>query len=169
MDAMENILTRRSVRKFTSEKITPDEVTQLLRAAMQAPSANNGQPWHFIVVDKRELLDEIPKFHPHAKMLFEAHLAIIVCAFVPKDKLYGLWVQDCSAATLNILLAAHSMGLGGVWMGVHPREDRVNGIIAMFDLPEEIKPFSIIALGHPAEIPPQVDRFSLEKVHFNSW
>lgn len=169
MDAMENLLTRRSIRKFTPEKVSREDIHTLLRAGMQAPSANNGQPWQFIVIDERSLLDKITEFHPHSKMMLEAQTAIIVCAIVPRDKLYGLWVQDCSAATQNILLAAHSMGLGAVWLGVHPREERVNGVVAMFDLAEEVKPFSIIALGRPAEFPEPVDRYKEEKIHFNCW
>jgi len=169
MDAMKAILTRRSVRRFRDIEISFEDQKLLLAAGMQAPSANNEQPWHFIVIDERELIDKITEFHPHAKMLLEARLAIIVCAYVNKEKKWDMWVQDCSAATQNILLAAHIAGLGAVWLGVHPREERINGVKNMFDLPEEIKPFSIIAIGHPAEEPEPVDRFTEAKVHINKW
>ncbi len=169
MEALENLLTRRSVRSFTNEEIPPETITNLLKAAMQAPSSNNGQPWHFVVVDKREILDKISTFHPHSKMTLQAPAAIFVCAYVPQGKLYEMWIQDCAAASENILLAAHSLGLGGVWLGVHPREERVNGVVELLGLPEDIKPFSIIVLGYPAEAPRSVDRFNAEKVHYNGW
>ena len=169
MDAIRAIMTRRSVRKFREGDISSEDQKFMLAAGMQAPSANNEQPWHFIVLDKRELIDKISEFHPHAKMCLEAHLAIIVCASVSKEKKWDMWVQDCSAATQNILLAAHIKGLGAVWLGVHPREERISGVRTLFDLPEEIKPFSIIAIGHPAEVPEPVDRFNPEKIHTNGW
>ncbi|MCJ7695463.1 MAG: nitroreductase family protein [Anaerolineaceae bacterium] len=169
MDAIKALMTRRSVRKFRDIEISSENIKLLLAAGMQAPSANNEQPWHFIVIDKRDLMNRITEFHPHAKMLLEARLAIIVCAFVSQEKKWDMWVQDCSAATQNILLAAHITGLGAVWLGVHPRQERINGVKDMFDLPEEIKPFSIIAIGHPAEVVEPVDRFNQEKVHMNKW
>ncbi len=169
MNAIETILTRRSIRKFLDRKVSVEDVQTLLRAGMFAPSANNEQPWRFVVIDERDLLDKIPEFHPWSKMLLEAPLAILVCAFVPVGKKFDMWVQDCSAATQNILLAAHHLGLGGVWLAVHPREERITGARALCGLPDEIYPFSIIALGYPAEHPQAVDRFDPDKVHYNHW
>lgn len=169
MELMEGLLTRRSIRKYQDTKVPAEYVDALLRAAMHAPSANNSQPWRFVVVDQRELLDKIPEFHPWSKMLLQAPLAIVVCALVPEGKKFEMWVQDCAAATQNILLAALDLGLGGVWLGVHPREERVNGIRQLLRLPADIFPFSIIALGYPAETPTPVDRFDPLKVHYNHW
>ncbi len=169
MDALKAIFTRRSVREFTDKSVSGDEITTMLRAGMQAPSANNEQPWHFIVVHDRELLDSITEFHPHAKMLNEAQLAIIVCSQVDPEKKWEMWVQDCSAATQNILLAAHALNLGAVWLGVHPREERINGVKQLFNLPEDTHPFSIIAIGHPRVLPEPVDRFDESCIHVNKW
>ncbi len=169
MDALEALNTRRSVRNFSDKVVSYEEIKILLSAGMQAPSANNEQPWRFIVVDKRELLNRIPDFHPWSRMMTVAMLAIIVCAFVPEGKKFDMWVQDCAAASENILLAAHAIGMGGVWLGVHPREERISGTRRLFGLPNEIHPFSILALGYPAELPSQVDRFDPRKIHYNSW
>ena len=110
MDALEAIYTRRSVRSFTQEAISDDDLQDLLKAGMQAPSARNEQPWHFIVIDDPEKLHAIPEFHAHAKMLFEAPLAILVCSDRKLESKRAAWLQDCSAATENILLAAHAKG-----------------------------------------------------------
>ena len=169
MEAMQAMLTRRSVRNFINQPVSPEDIEKMLRAGMQAPSASNRQPWRFVVVDQRDLLDNIPLFHPWSKMLLEATLAIVVCAEVPPDHKYEMWVQDCAACSQNILLAAHALGLGGVWLGVHPREEHINGVRDLFDLPENIKPFSILALGHPVKLPEPVDRFDPTKIHSNKW
>ena len=123
----------------------------------------------FVVINERELLDRIPTFHPWSKMCFQAPLAIVVCAYVPAGKKFDLWVQDCSAATQNILLTAHAIGLGGVWLGVHPREERIAGVRDLLGLPEEVHPVSIVVLGYPNEQPETPERFDLAKVHFNQW
>ncbi len=112
METIEAIMTRRSVRKYTSQEVSEEQVEQLLRAGMQAPSANNGQPWHFVVIRDRAILDEIPKFHPYAQMLKSAPLAILVCADLAHTNSPDYWMVDCSAATENILLAAHVLGIG---------------------------------------------------------
>src|SRR5574344_1413894 len=121
------IFKRTSVRTYTDEKITKEEIDQLMKAAMAAPSGCNAQPWEFIVIQDKNLLKKITEIHPFSKMLLEAPLAIMVCAdlnkvpaFVPNVKLY---LQDCSAATQNIMLQAAEMGLGSVWLGVHPGEE----------------------------------------------
>jgi len=124
MDLIEGIFTRRSIRKYTNQTITDEQIELLIKAGMYAPSASNQQPWHFIVINKREILNKIRDVHPYAKMLSEAQLAILVCGDHDLELSKGYWVVDCSAATQNILLAAHGMGLGAVWLGVHPREER---------------------------------------------
>lgn len=165
----EVILTRRSIRKYISKPITNDQVENLLKAAMYAPSARNEQPWHYIVINDRYILDKIIEAHPYANMLKEAALAIIVCADENIEKTEGYWVQDCSAATQNILLAAHAMGLGSVWLGVYPREERILAIKTLFKLPENIQPLSIIAIGHPDEQKAMPERYFKNRIHTNQW
>ncbi len=167
MDALEAIFTRRSIRAYTSEPVSEEDLKVILEAAMNAPSANNRQPWHFIVVDDRSKLDAIMEVHPYSDMLAQAPLAIVVCGDTKVSSSY--WQQDCSAATENILLAARALGLGTVWLGVYPREDRVKGISRLFQLPAHVKPLAVIAVGHPAEEKGRVDRWQEEKVHRNRW
>lgn len=121
MDIFEAILTRRSVRQYTSHLVPKKVVKRLLSAAMQAPSAGNQQPWHFIVVTRREQLNAMAEVLPKGKMLAQAPLGIMVCADTTDLKHQDYWVQDCAAATQNLLLAAHASGLGAVWLGVYPR------------------------------------------------
>ncbi len=169
MDTYQTIMTRRSVRKFTSGEVGDDLVEKLLRAAMQAPSANNGQPWHFIVIRDRAILDEIPTFHPFAQMLKQAPLAILVCADTRDARSPDYWVLDCSAATENLLLAAHALDLGAVWLGIHPRQERMEKIIPLVKLPEGVKPLALVAIGVPAEHHPFADRFKPERIHHDTW
>ena len=169
MDALEALLTRRSVRHFTSQPVTEDQVGTLLRAAMHAPSACNQQPWHFIVINQRENLNAIAEMHPYAKMLKEAPLAIIVCADVSLEICAGNWVIDCSAAMQNLLLAAHALGLGAVWVGIHPVEKRVEEFKAYLHLPTFAIPLCLAAVGHAAAPLPNVDRFRPERIHHNEW
>ncbi|HQE93450.1 MAG TPA: nitroreductase family protein [Anaerolineae bacterium] len=167
MDALEAIFTRRSIRKYTGEPVTADELHTILEAGMNAPSANNRQPWHFIIVDQREKLNSIIEAHPHSKMLAEAPLAIIVCGDTTVSEKF--WQQDCAAAAENILLAARALGLGTVWMGVYPDMQRAAGITALFGIPKGIQPLCIIAVGHPAEQKGRVERYDAGKVHTNGW
>ncbi|HUU78117.1 MAG TPA: nitroreductase family protein [candidate division Zixibacteria bacterium] len=169
MELMDAILTRRSIRKFTKGLVSEDDIKILLEAAMQAPSAGNQQPWHFIVINERKILDAIPKFHEYSKMLKQAPVAILICAEVKAEKYCGYWVQDCSAATQNILLAAHNKGLGAVWLGIYPMQDRIEGIKKLLNLPAEIYPLSLIAIGYPAEQKEPVNRFDSKKIRYNSW
>ena len=169
MDALEAIHGRRSIRSYTQEPVTEAQINQLLRAAMAAPSAGNQQPWHFVVLDDRAVLDRVPDFHPYSAMLRQAPAAVVVCADLRLEKHAGYWVQDCSAATQNLLLAAHALGLGAVWLGFHPREDRVRGARKLLGLPEEVAPLAIVALGHPAESKGPIDRYDPSRVHRNRW
>jgi len=168
MDTLEAIFTRRSIRHYTSEKVTDDQILTLLKAAMFAPSAVNKQPWHFIVFRNKETIKKIVEVHPHASMLTDASAAILVCwDETLQHDAYG--PVDCSAATQNILLAAHNMGLGSVWAGVYPRQQRMDDLAQIFKLPSQIKAFSLIALGYPAEKKTMPERFNSERIHKEKW
>jgi nitroreductase len=136
---------------------------------MAAPSAGNQQPWEFIVVTDKEVLNNITKIHPNFQMLTEAALAIIVCADLVKEVHTGCWVQDCAAATENILIEAKHLGFGSVWLGVYPREDRVTGIKKLFNLPEKVMPLSIVSIGYPAEEKEPSNRYDESRIHINKW
>jgi len=169
MDAMQAILSRRSIRKFGTASINETDIHELLDAAMSAPSSSNGQPWHFIVITDRKILDEIPKFHPYSNMIKEAPLAFIICGDLNLEKGKGVWVQDCSAATENLLIAANAKGLGAVWLGVYPIANRVTGVCWLLGLPAHIVPLCIVAVGHPAEKKPPANRFNLDRIHRDKW
>ncbi|HVN57329.1 MAG TPA: nitroreductase family protein [Bacteroidales bacterium] len=170
MELFEGLLTRRSVRKYSGEKINPEDIIGLVKAGMYAPSANNRRPWHFIIVDDRKIMDGIMENHPYSSMLKEASHAIVVCGnkdLQPGAMYYPL---DCSAATQNILLAAHSKGYGAVWLGVYPREERIMPVSRLLGLPGNIVPVSIISVGIPAGARnDQPDRFEKEKISYNGW
>lgn len=167
MDALETIFTRRSIRKYTPEPVAEADVKTLLDAAMNAPSANNRHPWHFIVVTDRSVLNAIMDVHPYSKMLAEAPLAVVVCGDTAVSDSY--WQQDCAAAAENLLLAARALDLGTVWLGVFPREDRVTGVRKLFTLPDHIQPLCIVAVGRPNEQKGRVERYDAAKVHRNRW
>lgn len=169
MEALDAIRTRRSVRKFTDKKIPKEMVDKLLEAAMSAPSAGNQQPWHFVVIDDKNILEEVPNVSLYAPMAKEASTAIVICGDPSLEKYPGFWVQDCSAATQNILLAAHALGLGAVWSGIYPLEDRVSGFRALLGMPDKITPLSIVILGYPEEIPKPATRFKQERIRYNKW
>ncbi len=169
MDAIEAILSRRSIRKYTDDPLPDLVVYEILRAAMSAPSAGNEQPWHFVVIRDRETLNRIPEVHPRAQMLKDAQAAVLICGDLGLEKHKGFWVQDCSAATENLLLAASAKGLGAVWLGIYPREDRVEGLRRMLDIPRSVIPFALVPLGHPAEKKPKEDRFNSDRIHLERW
>lgn len=152
-----------------AKPIPNETIEELLRAAMSAPSAGNEQPWQFLVIDDRKKLDSITGVNPNAKMCKEAQAAILVCGDTTKEKYPGFWVQDCAAATQNILLAAHERGLGSVWTGIYPIPERVQGFRQLLAIPDTIIPFCLVPLGYPAKESPQVDRFQRDRVHYNSW
>lgn len=169
MDAIEALMTRRAVREYTPQPVTEEQIQTILSAAMHAPSACNQQPWHFVVVDSREQLDAIAAVHPYAQMLLQAPLAIVVCADLSLETCPGNWVTDCSAATENILLAAHALGLGTVWVGIHPGEARMKEISRLLNLPGFASPLCLVAIGYAKEPLPKVDRFRPERIHKNAW
>ncbi|MDR0293265.1 MAG: nitroreductase family protein [Oscillospiraceae bacterium] len=163
----EAIAKRRSIRKYDPAKpVTKEQLNQLLEAAMLAPSACNSRPWEFIAVTKREILDEIARIHPYAKMCASAAAAIIVVALPQPDMPAGFFPQDCGAATQNILLEAVAQGLGACWCGVYPREERMAEIAGLFDIKAPKLPFCVIAVGTPAEKPAQRGFFEERKVTY---
>jgi nitroreductase len=166
---MAAIRTRRSIRIYTAKPVAEETVKELLEAAMCAPSAGNERPWHFIILNDRNILDAIPSFHPYSAMLKHATTAILVCGDLTLEKHKDYWVLDCAAATENILLAAHAKGLGAVWCGVYPTADRVSNMKKLLRLPVEIVPFALVPLGFPAEIRRGEDRFDAARVHQNGW
>lgn len=170
MDAIEAILSRRSTRKYKKKAVPKKLIDELLNAAMHAPSACNEQPWHFVIINNREVLNEVPKYHPHSYMIREAPVAIVVCVdlnLTKEDKVW--WVQDCSAATENILIAAQAKGLGAVWLGVYPKDDRVKGIQGLLALPQNVIPLCIIPIGYPDEKKPYENRYQSSRIHYNCW
>lgn len=169
METIDAIMSRRSVRKYKADKISDELIEKILAAGMQAPSAMNEQPWHFIVIKDRKILSEIPKFSPYAAMAKDAPLAILVCGDTKLEKIKGFWFQDCSACIQNILLAAHAMGIGAVWTAAYPLQDRVEGYKKLLDLPESVIPLALIPMGYPDERPSPQSRFKKERVHINKW
>lgn len=169
MNTIEAILTRRSIRAFKPEMPTESQVETLLKSAMYAPSARNQQLWDFVVIDDAELLRSLAAISPSLKPCEYAPMAILVCGDISRAKSPDFWQHDCAAATQNLLLAAHDLGLGAVWMGVFPRESRVTEITSLVHLPEEVFPFSLIAVGYPNETPQQPDRYLPKRVFRNKW
>jgi len=151
-DILEHIMARRSIRKYTDEAVTEEEITRLLKAAMAAPSASNRKPWEFVVITEPDMMRRV-----RSAMIFgryNAPMAIVVCGnmrrtYPPPGT--GYWVQDCSAATQNILLAAAGMGLGSVWLGVYPISVFVARVRRVLNLPSHIVPLNVIYVGHPAQ------------------
>ncbi len=162
MDLIEVINTRRSIRKFEDKKVTDELVQKILAAAMNAPSAGNEQPWQFIVITDRSILEKISKIRPFT-------LGILVCGDLTLEKYQGLWMIDCSAATENILLAVHSLGLGAVWTGIYPMQDRIEKYRKLLNIPVNVIPLAFIPIGYPAQKPPLQDRFKKDRIHYNKW
>lgn len=168
--AIENIMTRTSVRDYTDTPISEATIDTLLRAGMAAPTARNSQPWRFIVINERPTLDSLAQgnWRPAAK----AQAAIVVCGDLT-NQLPGegkdYWVQDCSAATENILLAAHAVGLGAVWCGCYPISERVELVRNLMAIPDSVVPLSVVMLGYPTGPQAPKDKYKADNVHYNKW
>lgn len=169
MEFYDVLFGRRSIRKYADRSIPDASLQNILKAAMAAPSAGNQQPWQFIMIRDRAVLDRIPDVHPYASMMTEAQAAVLVCGDLSLEKHEGYWVQDCSAATQNLLLAVQAEGLGGVWLGVYPRRPRMTGLSELVGLPEHVIPFSLISIGYPAEEKGPSMRFKPERIHTDRW
>ncbi len=167
MDERLNILfARRSIRNFTGQSLTDADLRSLLEAGMAAPSASNRQPWHFVVTRDPRDLEMLSQRHPYAKMLPKAAAAIAVCG---DPAISSWWVQDCSAATENILVAAAGMGYGGVWLGCHGAPEREQAIRDALGIPSNIGVLSLLAIGVPAEEKEARTQYDPDRVHTGRW
>lgn len=167
---MNAIWTRRSVRSFDeSKQVNKEQVEILLKAAMQAPSAKNEQPWEFIVIDNKNLMNEYASLIGSPRIMQASVLIVIVAN--PIYITTPLYTQDLSAAMQNILLQAVELGLAGCWLGVYPRKERMEAISKVIGLPDEIEPFGIAAVGYPTDQTANhfIDRYQPNRVHFNKW
>lgn len=167
MDARLNIIfSRRSIRAYTDEPVSEADIQSLLEAGMAAPSASNQKPWHFVVTTDRKTLQALGAAHPHGKMIAGAALGIAVCG---DPAISDWWVQDCTAATQNILVAVAGLGLGGVWLGCHGRPEREQAVRDVLDIPKNIGVLSLLSIGHPAEGKPARTQFDAGRVHRDRW
>lgn len=169
MEAFEAITSRRSIRQYTHQQVPDQLIQKIIQAGMLAPSAHDHRPWQFIIINAKEKLLAIPRFHPYAEMLKQAPLAIVIAGDKKIEKSMDYLILDCAAATQNMLLAAHALGLGAVWVAVYPRPERVEGITGLLQLPDSIVPVSMIALGYPAEQKKPANRFDPARIHINQW
>ena len=172
MPVLEAIATRASVRAYADKAVEPEKIEQILRAGMAAPTARNQQPWAFVVLDDKALMTQLADSLPNAKMLASAPVAIVVCGDLSKaieGEGATYWIQDASAATENILLAAHGLGLGAVWTGAYPVMSRVKAIREVLGLPAQIIPLNVIPMGYPQGETAPKDKWKRENVRLNNW
>ena len=167
MDERLNILfSRRSIRRYSGEPVSETDIQSLLEAGMAAPSGSNQKPWHFVVVTDQATLRALADAHPYGRMLAHAALAIAVCG---DPGVSDWWVQDCSAATENILVAAAGLGLGAVWIGCHGRPEREQAIRDVLGIPKNIGVLSLLSIGHPGEEKEARTQFDAGRVHRGGW
>lgn len=169
---IENIMTRTSIRKYKAKPVEDAKIETMLRAAMAAPTAVNKQPWHFVVVTDKEMLNKLAGEGRRGDMLRNAPLAIVVCGDMSKaleGKGREYWIQDTSAATENLLLAAHALGLGAVWTGQWPMEDRYQHTMKVLGMPDTIIPLGTMIIGYPDEQPTPKDKWKPENVSYNQY
>lgn len=169
MDILKVIMTRRSIRKFSGQVISDENLELILKAGFQAPSAHNREPREFVVVIKKSRLNEISEFHRYAKMLPKAGCGIVVCGDKTKQEEIGFLTEDCSASIQNMLLAAHGLGLGAVWCGLYPVSDYVKKISKILNLPEHIIPIGMVVVGEKDEDREIIDRFNPKSIHYDNW
>ncbi len=167
MELKEVLLKRRSVRKFTEEPVSDEMIEELLHAAMSGPSACNRRPWDFYVVTNEEKLEELKSASKFSK--FSSKLAIVVCGNLSRAlplQMADYWIQDCSAATENILLRVTDLGLGAVWCGIHPQKRAEERVRKCLGLDEKQIPLNVIYIGHPAEEPEARDQYDEKCIHY---
>ncbi len=165
-ETMKNICQRRSIRKYKDQPLPKEILDEVIKAGFYAPSAINAQPRHFWIVDDKEMIQDIMDIQGHCKFLEQAKTAILVCGDLEISEQF--WIDDCAAATENILIAAQSFGLGTCWCGLCHTEAAWN-LVVNFNLPEHIRPYSLIAIGYPDEEKPMPDRVDPARIHHNEW
>jgi len=170
-DQLQFLFGRRSIRVYKSGKVSDSTIIKLLQAAMAAPSAVAKDPWRFVVTQKPETLAQLANVLTNGNMLNTASLGITVCADLEMahDQQLSYALQDCSAATENLLLAVHALGLGACWLGIHPREDKIREVKAILGLPIQVLPMACVSIGHPGEEKESRTRFNPEYVHWEKW
>jgi nitroreductase len=166
---MDAIFKRRSVRRFTAEEVPEGLLKKILAAGMAAPSAGNEQPWFFIVVKDKKSLKKLSESSPHARPAENATVAILVCGDLSLERHKGYWVQDCSAAVENMLIETASLGLGAVWLGIYPMQERVIFLQKYFSLDPNIVPFAVIPVGYPEQEPAPQERYNESRIHYERW
>ena len=166
---IETILTRRSIRKYTDEKISDETLNALLSCAFSAPSAMNRRPFHVIVVDDKDMLQKIADAGMYTKMIANASMCLVICGDHKRQPFRDFIINDCSAMIQNILLAAHELGLGAVWCGVMPRMGLHKKLNALLELPLTVEPMGLVSLGYPAETKEKLERLEWDKVHRQKW
>ncbi len=168
-NTIDTIYDRRSIRKFLDKTVNPDLVDEILRAGLFAPSGYNKQPWHFVVFDQKDLIQKIKNMHPYASSLETAPVCIMVCGDTDLELAEGFYQVDCSAAIENMLLAAKALGLDTCWMGIYPWQEVMGNFSKTFELPQNVKPFALIALGYGAVKLERPKRYDTSKIHYNKW
>ncbi|MGC8765060.1 MAG: nitroreductase family protein [Brevinematia bacterium] len=166
---MNIILKRRSIRDYKSKPISERLIRKILLAGMAAPSSWGSKPWAFVVIKNRKILDEIAKRHGYANMCKKAPCVILVCGVPENMKEADFLPQDCAAATENMLLEATGLGLGSVWIGLYPKDERMRLLRELAGVPENVIPFSLVVIGYPNEKKEPHREFYTEKVHYEKW
>lgn len=163
MNIIDAILKRRSIRKYKDKEIPEEILKEIIKAGMYAPSSSNKRPWFFILIKEKEILKKIADFHPYAKMLYSSACAILVCGNKNLQSVEGYIALDCAAATQNILLSAYGLGIGSCWIGIYPREARMDFIRDLLKLEDCFVPISLVSLGYPDEEKQMPERFEPDK------
>ncbi|MDR2605555.1 MAG: nitroreductase family protein [Desulfovibrio sp.] len=171
MSALTAIQTRRSIRLYTEQPVDDKSIKTLLAAGMAAPSAGNERPWEFVVIRNPETLTQVGSINKYAAYAKKAPVAILTCVNTEREKFPGNGIVDVAACTQNILLAAHAIGLGAVWTGIYPEQDRIEAFRLLLDIPEKVIPLALVVIGHPRPRAPREDqdRFDATRVHVEKW
>jgi nitroreductase len=170
-DAITTILNRKSVREFTGKMLTNETLDTLAKAGMAAPSAMNKQPWVFILINDKKTLNQLADSLPSAKMLYKAGGAIVVCGDQKKNIAGNelFWVEDCAAASQNILIAVESLEMGAVWTGVFPDNKKMATVRTILEIPSDVIPLNVIAIGYPSGKDVPKNKYKKENIHWNKW